>query len=103
VSLAYGSPVPWPTVTIPAYERTKRGRKKRSADLPRIDVIHDLPEAEKVCAIDGAVARQCAPARIQCQGRKSTASAVPDVVPANVPVLGSPAFLPGPAPCPPAS
>ena len=35
------------TVTIPAHERAKRGRKKTSAALPRVDVIHDLSEAEK--------------------------------------------------------
>lgn len=40
-------------VTIPAHQRKKRGRKPLSADLPRIDVIHDLPEEEKVCAYDG--------------------------------------------------
>jgi transposase len=41
------------SVTIPAYERTKRGRKKISADLPRVEVIHDLPDDQKVCATDG--------------------------------------------------
>lgn len=41
------------SVTIPTHERAKRGRKKLSADLPRIEVVHDLPEAEKICATDG--------------------------------------------------
>jgi transposase len=41
------------TVAIPAHERNKRGRRKLSAELPRIDVVHDLPEREKVCAHDG--------------------------------------------------
>ena len=41
------------SVTIPAHERRKRGRKKLSADLPRIEVVHDLPDAQKVCASDG--------------------------------------------------
>jgi transposase len=41
------------SVTIPAYERGKRGRKKISADLPRVEVIHDLPDEQKVCATDG--------------------------------------------------
>jgi len=41
------------TVAIPAHQRIKRGRKPLSAELPRIEVIHDLPEAEKVCARDG--------------------------------------------------
>ncbi|MGH8703671.1 MAG: IS66 family transposase [Burkholderiales bacterium] len=41
------------TLTIPAHERKKAGRKRLAADLPRVDVIHDLPEAQKVCAADG--------------------------------------------------
>lgn len=41
------------SVTIPAHERGKGGRKKLSAALPRIDVIHDLPEDQKLCATDG--------------------------------------------------
>lgn len=41
------------TVAIPAHERKKRGRKKLAAALPRVDIVHDLPESEKVCAADG--------------------------------------------------
>jgi transposase len=41
------------SLTIPAHERGKGGRKKLSADLPRIEVIHDLLEEQKVCATDG--------------------------------------------------
>lgn len=41
------------TLTIPAHERKKSGRKRLAADLPRVEVIHDLPEAQKVCAADG--------------------------------------------------
>lgn len=37
------------TITIPAHTRKKTGRKPLPPDLPRIDVIHDLPEAEKMC------------------------------------------------------
>lgn len=40
-------------VTIPAYQRALRGRKKLDAALPRVDVIHDIAEAEKRCAADG--------------------------------------------------
>ena len=35
---------------IEAYTRKKRGRKPLSKDLPRVDVIHDIPEEEKQCA-----------------------------------------------------
>jgi transposase len=41
------------TITIPACDRAKRGRKKLSADISRIEVLHDLSEAEKVCPVDG--------------------------------------------------
>lgn len=41
------------SITIPAHERGKRGRRKLDAALPRIDVVHDLPEDEKVCAEHG--------------------------------------------------
>jgi transposase len=41
------------SVTIPAHERRQRGRKRISADLPRVEIVHDLPEAEKLCATDG--------------------------------------------------
>lgn len=42
-----------PSVTIPTHERRPRGRKKLAAELPRVDVVHDLPDSEKVCATDG--------------------------------------------------
>lgn len=41
------------SVTIPAHERGKGGRKKLSATLPRVEVVHDLPEEQKVCSADG--------------------------------------------------
>ena len=41
------------SITIPAHERSKRGRKKLDARLPRVDVIHDLPEEQKICAEHG--------------------------------------------------
>ncbi len=41
-------------VTVPAHERAKAGRKELDAALPRVVVRHELPEAERVCAHDGA-------------------------------------------------
>ena len=38
------------TITIPAYSRKKSGRKPLPDSLPREEVIHDIPEDEKVCA-----------------------------------------------------
>ena len=52
-ALAQAAEAATQSVTIPAHERKKRGRKKLSAELPRIEVVHDLPEHEKVCAADG--------------------------------------------------
>lgn len=45
-------------VTIPAHERGKGGRKKLSAALPRIEVVHDLPEDQKRCAADGTALKR---------------------------------------------
>ena len=52
--LAESQPDAPETITIPAYDRVRRGRKKLSAHLPRIDVVHDLSDAEKICPTDGA-------------------------------------------------
>lgn len=41
------------TITIPAHDRARRGRKKLSADLPRVEVAHDLDAADKFCPFDG--------------------------------------------------
>jgi transposase len=42
------------SLTIPAPTRRKSGRKALPSDLPRIEVIHDLPEADKRCTHDGS-------------------------------------------------
>jgi transposase len=41
------------SVTIPAHERGKGGRKKLSAALPRVEIVHDIAQDQKVCASDG--------------------------------------------------
>jgi transposase len=48
---------PQNTVVIAEHSRKKRGRKPLPADLPRIDVIHDIPEEEKVCACGSNLSR----------------------------------------------
>ncbi len=52
-AIAEATPDAPETITIPAYDRAKRGRKKLAADIPRVEVVHDLGEADKVCPIDG--------------------------------------------------
>jgi transposase len=41
------------TVTVPEHTRRKRGRKKLPEALPRVKVIHELPDDERVCPHDG--------------------------------------------------
>lgn len=36
-------------IKIPSHSRAKRGRKPIPADIPRVEVIHDIPEKEKIC------------------------------------------------------
>jgi len=38
------------SITVPAHIRKKTGRKPLPKDLPRIDVVHDIGESEKICA-----------------------------------------------------
>lgn len=40
-------------ITVAAHTRKKRGRKPIPDHLPRIDVIHELPESERCCDQDG--------------------------------------------------
>jgi transposase len=42
-------------VTIAAHTRQARGRQALPEALPRLEVIHELPEAERYCPHDGAV------------------------------------------------
>jgi transposase len=37
-------------IVVPAHTRKAKGRKPIADDLPRVDVIYDLPEAEKSSA-----------------------------------------------------
>ena len=38
------------TVSIPAHSRKKKGRKPLPDDLPHEEIVHDIPEDEKVCS-----------------------------------------------------
>ena len=37
------------TIEVPGYKRKKSGRRPLPSDLPRIEVIHDLSDEEKIC------------------------------------------------------
>jgi len=41
-------------ISVPAHTRKKKKRVSIPADLPREEIVHDLPESEKVCPHDGA-------------------------------------------------
>ena len=45
--------VPQEPIRVESHERAKRGRPRLSADLPRVDVIHDLTDDEKICTEHG--------------------------------------------------
>jgi transposase len=44
-------------IVIPKHTRKKRGRKPLPADLPRVEIVHDLPETEKRCACGAELSR----------------------------------------------
>jgi transposase len=41
------------SIEIAAHTRSKRGRKPLPEDLPRVEVVYDLAEAERICPHDG--------------------------------------------------
>ncbi len=45
------------TITVPSHKRKKRGRKPLPADFPRVEVVHDLSEAEKRCGCGNEMSR----------------------------------------------
>ena len=51
------SPASQETIVVPAHKRRKRGRKPLPEDLPRVEVIHDLPEEQKVCGCGAKLSR----------------------------------------------
>jgi transposase len=40
---------------VAAHTRRKRGRKPLPDWIPRVEILHDLPDAQKICAEDGSV------------------------------------------------
>jgi transposase len=68
--------VPEDKIVVPEHTRQKQGRKPLPAELPRVDVIHDIPEEEKRC--------ECG-APLSCIGRDVSEKL--DYVPAKVQVI----------------
>jgi transposase len=65
------------TITVEAHTRKKKGRKPLPASLPRVDVVHDLEDSLKVCAVHGVA--------LQAAGEKVSEQL--DIIPATVQVL----------------
>ena len=45
------------TIAVPAHRRKRGGRIPLPPELPRVEIVHDLPESERVCPHDGATLR----------------------------------------------
>ncbi len=65
------------TVEVAGYVRNKRGRRPLPDTLPRLEVVHELPESERVCPHDGAL--------LQPIGDKVSEQL--DIVPATIRVI----------------
>ena len=65
------------TVTVPEHSRRKRGRRKLPDALPRIDILHELPDDERTCPHDGQVLEEI----------NSVISEQLDIVPAKIRVI----------------
>lgn len=65
------------SIDVPAHTRKKRGRKPLPDTLPRVEVVHELPEAERQCPHDGRT--------LQVIGE--VASEQLDIVPAKIQVI----------------
>lgn len=65
------------TIEIPAHTRSTKRRVSIPADIPRVDIIHDLPDDQKICPHDGtALKRIGSEAHVQL-----------DIIPAKVQAL----------------
>jgi len=44
-------------VAVWSHDRKKPGRKALSPELPRVEIVHDLPEEDKICGCGCALSR----------------------------------------------
>jgi transposase len=65
------------SISVPAHTRKKKKRVSIPADLPREDIIHDIPDADKFCPHDGAA--------LKCIGTETSEQI--DIIPAQIKVL----------------
>lgn len=65
------------TTTVKSHERKARPRVSIPKELPREDIIHDIPDAEKICPNDGAA--------LECVGSDDHEQL--DIIPAQIKVI----------------
>jgi len=65
------------TTVVPAHTRQKPGRRPLPAALPRVDIVHELPETARICPHDGQVMTEI--------GEEITEQL--DIIPATIQVL----------------
>ena len=65
------------TITVPSHTRKRKPRVSIPADLPREDIIHDIPDSEKVCPHDGT--------ELKCIGSDDHEQL--DIIPAQIKVI----------------
>lgn len=65
------------TITVPSHQRKKKPRVSIPDDLPREDIVYDIPEQDKVCPHDGQ--------RLECIGSEDHEQL--DIIPAQVKVI----------------
>ena len=63
-------------VPVRAHTRVKRGRKPLPTDLPRVEVLHDLPEEDKTCGCGQKLRRI---------GEARSGSRLPELIPPPCP------------------
>ena len=64
-------------IIVPAHTRKKGGRKKLPETLPRVDVVHELSDEERICPHDGATLAEIG----------AVTSEQLDIVPAKIQVI----------------
>ena len=64
-------------IIVPAHSRKKGGRKKLPESLPRVEVVHELSAADRICPHDGAILAEIG----------AVTSEQLDIVPAKIQVI----------------
>lgn len=65
------------TIAVPAHARAKAGRRALPANLPRVEIVHDLADDQKRCPRDGS--------ELRCIGEETSEQL--DIIPATIQVL----------------